>query len=137
MSALARSYCNVGGVVAAAALTARLHQRQRRVLDGGLGPRDYAPSKILMQQRWRRGCGNIGGDKATLALARSYCIVGEVVAAAALTARLHQRQRQVLDGRLGPRDYAPLKILMQRRWRRGCGDVGGEEEATTALAHFC
>jgi hypothetical protein len=92
-----------------------------------------APPTILMQRRWRRGCGNVGGDKATSALARSYCNVGGVVAAAALTARLRQRQRQVLDGRLGPRDYAPSKILMQRRWRRGCGDVGGEEEATTAM----
>ncbi len=132
-SALARSYCNVGGVVAAAALTAWLRQRQRQVLDGGLGPCNYAPSKILMQRRWRRGCGNVGGDKATSALARSYCNVGGVVAAAALTARLRQRLRQVLDGRLGPRDYAPLKILMQRCWRRGCGNVGGEEEATTAM----
>jgi hypothetical protein len=105
-SALARSYCNDGRVVAAAALTARLRQRQGRVLDGGLGPRNYAPSKILMQRRWRRRCGNVGGDEATLALARSYCNVGGVVAAAALTVRLHQRQRQVLDGRLGPRDYA-------------------------------
>ncbi len=132
-SALARSYCNVGGVVAAAALTAQLRQRQRQVLDGGLGPRDYAPSKILMQRRWRRGCSNIGGDKAMSALARSYCNVGGVVAAAALMARLRQRQRQVLDGRLGPRDYALLKILMQQRWRRGCGDVGGKEEATTVM----
>jgi hypothetical protein len=132
--ALARSYCNVGGVVAAAALTARLRQCQRQVLNGGLGPRDYAPSKILMHRRWRRGCGNVGGDKAMSALARSYCNVGRVVAAAALTARLRQRQRQVLDGRLlGLRDYAPSKILMQRRWRRGCGDVGGKEEATTAM----
>ncbi len=126
-SALARSYCNVGGVVAAAALTARLHQRQRQVLDGGIGPCNYTPSKILMQWRWRRGCGNVGGNKAMSALARSYCNVGGVVAAAALTVQLRRRQRQVLDGRLGPRDYAPLKILMQRRWRRGCGDVGGEE----------
>ncbi len=91
-SALARSYCNVGGVVAAAALTARLGQRQRQVLDGGLGPRDYAPSKILMQRRWRRGCGNVGGDKAMSALARSYCNVGGGVAAAGLTARLRQHQ---------------------------------------------
>ncbi len=96
-----------------------------------------APPTILMQRRWRRGCGNVGGDEATSALARSYCNVGGVVAAAALTARLRQRQRRVLDGRLGPRDYAPSKILMQRRWRRGCGDVGSKEEATTALAHFC
>ncbi len=135
--ALARSYCNVGGVVAAAALTARLRQRQRRVLDGGLGPRDYAPLKILMQRRWQHRCGNVGGNEATSVLARSYCNVGGVVAAAALTAQLRQRQRQVLDGRLGPRDYAPSKILMQRRWRRGCGNVGGKEEATTALVHFC
>ncbi len=135
--ALARSYCNVGGVVAVAALTARLRQRQQQVLDGGLGLRDYEPSKILMQRRWRRGCGNVGGNKTTSALARSYCNVGRVVAVVALTARLRQRQRQVLDGRLGPRDYAPSKILMQRRLRRGCGDVGGEEEATTALEHFC
>ncbi len=136
-SALARSYCNIGGVVAAAALTARLRQRQRQVLDGHLGPRDYAPLNDLMQRHWRRGCGNIGGNEATSALARSYCNVGGVVAAAALTARLHQRQRRVLDGRLGPRNYAPSKVLMQQRWRRGCGNVGGKEEATTALAHFC
>ncbi len=96
-----------------------------------------APPTILMQWRWRRGCGNVGGDKATSALVRSYCNVGGVVAAAALTSRLRQCQRQVLGGRLGLRDYAPSKILMQRRWQRGCGDVGGEEEATMALAHFC
>ncbi len=71
------------------------------------------------------------------ALVRSYCNVGGVVAAAALTARLRQRQRQVLNGCLGPPDYAPSKILMQRRWRRGCGDVGGKEDAMTALAHSC
>ncbi len=92
---------------------------------------------ILMQRRWRRGCGNVCGNKATSALARSYCNIGGVVAAVALTARLRQRQRRVLDGNLGPRDYAPLKILMQRCGWRGCGDVGGKEEATTALAHFC
>ena len=92
-----------------------------------------APPTILMQRRWRRGCGNVGGNEATLALARSYCNIGGVVAAAALTARLRQRQRQVLDGRLGPRDYAPSKILMKRRWRRGCVDVRGKEEATTAM----
>ena len=132
-SALARSYCNVGGVVAAAALTARLLQRQRQVLDGGLGPRNYAPSKILMQRRWRRGCGNVGGNKAMLALARSYCNVSGGVAAAALTARLRQCRRQVLDGCLGPHDYAPSKILMQRHWQRGCGNVSGKEEATTAM----
>jgi hypothetical protein len=96
-----------------------------------------APPTILMQRHWQRGCGNIGGDEATLALARSYCNVGGVVAAAALTAQLRQCQRRVLDGRLGPRDYAPSKILMQRRWRRGYGDVSGKEEATMALAHFC
>ncbi len=96
-----------------------------------------APPMILMQRRWWRGCGNVGGDKATLALARSYCNVGGVVAVVALTAGLRQRQRQVLDGRLSLRNYAPLKILMQRCWRRGCGEVGGKEEATTALAHFC
>ncbi len=96
-----------------------------------------APPTILMQWRCRRGCGNVGGDEATSALARSYCNVGGVVAAAALTARLRLPQRQVLNGRLGPRDYAPLKILMQRRWRRGCVNVGGEEDAMTALAHFC
>ena len=90
-----------------------------------------------MQRRWRRRCGNVGGNEAILALARSYCNIGGVVAAVALTVRLCQRQRQVLDGGLGPRDYAPSKILMQRRWRRRCGNVGGEEEATTALAHFC
>ncbi len=70
------------------------------------------------------------------ALACSYCNVGGVVAAEALTALLHQHQRQVLNGRLGPCDYAPSKILMQQRWRCGCGDVGGEEDAMTALAHF-
>ncbi len=96
-----------------------------------------APPTILMQQRWRRGCGNVGGDKATSALARSYCNVGGVVAGAALTARLRRRQRRVLNGCLGPRDYAPSKILKQRRWRRECGNVGGKEDAMTALAHFC
>ncbi len=93
-----------------------------------------APPTILMQRRRRRGCGNVGGKEATSALACSYCNVGGVVA---LTARLRQRQRRVLNGPLGPRDYAPSKILMQRRWRRGCGDVGGKEDAMTALAHFC
>jgi len=32
---------------------------------------------------------------------------------------------------------APPTILMQRRWWRGCGNVGGKKEATTALVHFC
>ncbi len=78
-----------------------------------------------MRQRWRRQ-SNVGAGALLLH-------VGRVVAAAALTARLRQRQRQVFDGRLGLRNYSPSKILMQRRWRRGCGDVGGEEEATTAM----
>ncbi len=96
-----------------------------------------APPTILMQQCWRRGCGNVGGGEAMLALARSYCNVSGVVAAAALTERLRQRQRQVLDGGLGPRDYAPLKILMQRRWWRGCGNVGGNEAKSSLARSYC
>ena len=91
-----------------------------------------APPTILMQRRWRRGCGNVGGDEATSALALSYCNVGGVVAAAVLTAQLRQRQRRVLDGRLVPRDThtvedfdaAALAARMRRRRRQGGSNDG-------------